>query len=256
MMGNELEIFKNEEFGQIRAIEIDGESWFVGTDIASALGYKNAPDALARHVDNEDKKDGIVFHDTIGREQKPTLISESGMYSLIFSSKLEGAKKFKRWVTNEVLPSLRKTGVYETKKHKEEAPQRNEGKSFIDDAIKQLVDAVLTIKSASAPQESKSQNEIAIDYGEPSEQHRYTTTSIAKMYGTSAQTVHKILSEDGVIYKDKGEWKISSEYTDKNLVVASPVFIQGKYQRSQTHWTDEGLSFVGKKLEEHGKTRS
>ena len=108
----ELQIFNNEEFGNIRSLVIDNEPWFVGKDVAEALGYKNVRDSLARHIDSDDKRDGVVIHDSMGREQKPIIINESGLYSLILSSKLESAKKFKHWVTSEVLPTLRKTGSY------------------------------------------------------------------------------------------------------------------------------------------------
>lgn len=101
----------------VRALEIDGSPWFVGKDVAEALGYSNTKDALATHVDLEDKKqgDGVVIRDPIGRMQRPTIINESGMYSLIFGSRLESARRFKRWVTSEVLPALRRTGSYTAK---------------------------------------------------------------------------------------------------------------------------------------------
>lgn len=108
----EVQVFNNEEFGNVRSLTIDGEPYFVGKDVASALGYKNVRDSLARHVDLDDKKDGVVIHDSMGRQQKPTIINESGVYSLIFGSKLPNAKKFKHWVTSEVLPALRKYGTY------------------------------------------------------------------------------------------------------------------------------------------------
>lgn len=109
---NELKIFENSEFGEIRTVTINNEVWFVGKDIAEALGYSNSRKALTDHVDDEDKNDGVTIRDAIGREQTPTVISESGMYSLVLSSKLPTAKKFKRWVTSEVLPSIRKNGGY------------------------------------------------------------------------------------------------------------------------------------------------
>ena len=107
---NELQIFKNEEFGEMRSFSINNEPWFVGKDVASILGYKNYRDALNRHIDEEDK--GVAECDTPGGKQNLTVINESGLYSLILSSKLPTAKKFKRWVTSEVLPSIRKTGGY------------------------------------------------------------------------------------------------------------------------------------------------
>lgn len=112
---NEITIFNNPEFGDVRTIMIDGEPWFVGKDVANALGYARERDAIANHVDKDDAvKHGVA--DSIGREQKTTIINESGLYSLIFGSKLESAKKFKKWVTSEVLPQLRKTGSYGTPK--------------------------------------------------------------------------------------------------------------------------------------------
>ena len=109
---NKLEIFKNQDFGEIRAISINDEPYFVGKDVAMILGYTNPRKAVIDHVDDDDKKDGVTIRDSIGREQKPVLINESGLYSLILSSKLPNAKKFKRWVTSEVLPEIRKTGSY------------------------------------------------------------------------------------------------------------------------------------------------
>lgn len=107
-----LEIFKNEEFGEIRVLEQNGEPWFVGKDVAKILGYRNSRDALKNHVDLEDK--GVAKHDTLGGQQELAIINESGLYSLILGSKLPNAKKFKHWVTSEVLPSVRKHGMYAT----------------------------------------------------------------------------------------------------------------------------------------------
>lgn len=111
---NELTLFSNAEFGTIRSLTIEGEPWFVGKDVAPALGYAKPENALASHVDADDTlKQGII--DNIGRMQNTTIINESGLYSLIFGSKLESARRFKRWVTSEVLPTIRKTGSYGTK---------------------------------------------------------------------------------------------------------------------------------------------
>ena len=109
-MANEIKVFSNEEFGKVRVLSIDNEPWFVGRDVAEVLGYSNTRDAISKHVDEEDK--GVAKCDTPSGAQQMTIINESGMYSLILSSKLPNAKKFKRWVTSEVLPSIRKTGSY------------------------------------------------------------------------------------------------------------------------------------------------
>ena len=109
---NELQIFNNAEFGQVRTLTINNEPWFVGKDVAEALGYTNPRKAIIDHVDKEDKTDGVTIRDSIGRAQHAVLINESGLYALIFGSKLPSAKKFKRWVTSEVLPQIRKTGSF------------------------------------------------------------------------------------------------------------------------------------------------
>lgn len=109
---NDLKIYENKEFGEIRTVVKDGEPWFVGKDVAEILGYSNPRKAVIDHVDEEDKMDGVTIRDSIGRKQIPVLINESGLYSLILSSKQPNAKKFKKWVTSEVLPSIRKNGGY------------------------------------------------------------------------------------------------------------------------------------------------
>ena len=110
---NQMEIFKNPEFGAIRAVEIDGEPWLVGKDVALALGYKNPQEAIRNHVDAEDK--GVSEILTPGGMQKLPIINESGLYSMVLSSKLPKAKQFRRWVTSEVLPTIRKHGAYITR---------------------------------------------------------------------------------------------------------------------------------------------
>ena len=112
-MGNELKIFENEEFGKVRTLLKDGEPYFVGKDVADILGYKDTVNALKSHVDEEDKTGWQITTPSRGT-QTATIINESGVYSLVFGSKLPAAKKFKRWVTSEVLPAIRKTGSYST----------------------------------------------------------------------------------------------------------------------------------------------
>ena len=107
---NELQVFNNDEFGSIRTVTIENEPWFVGKDVAEVLGYQNGSRDINRHVDDEDKLTHQIS--AAGQNRNMTLINESGLYSLILSSKLPNAKKFKRWVTSEVLPSIRKTGSY------------------------------------------------------------------------------------------------------------------------------------------------
>ena len=109
---NNIQVFNNPEFGDIRTVEIDHEPWFVGKDVAEALGYSNPKNAVPMHVDEEDKLSTQIEY--AGQRRNMTIINESGLYSLILSSKLESAKKFKHWVTSEVLPAIRKHGIYAT----------------------------------------------------------------------------------------------------------------------------------------------
>ena len=111
-MMNAVQVFENTQFGKVRIVVIDGEPWLVGKDVTAALGYSNSRDALAKRVDEEDK--GVAKCDTLGGVQDVTVINESGLYSLVLSSKLPDAKKFRRWVTSEVLPSIRRNGGYIT----------------------------------------------------------------------------------------------------------------------------------------------
>lgn len=107
-----VQVFNNEEFGQVRTLEIDGMVYFVGKDVAEVLGYTNSRKAIRDHVDDEDKTDEVTIRDAIGRKQRPIIINESGLYSLVIESKMKKAKAFRRWVTSEVLPTIRKHGSY------------------------------------------------------------------------------------------------------------------------------------------------
>ena len=127
MKKQELQVFKNQDFGEIRTLQIDDEVWFVGKDVAEILGYSNPSEAIADHIDDEDKlnsKTLLSLKMDLG-QRGGWLINESGLYSLIFSSKLPTAKKFKRWVTSEVLPSIRKTGSYSSTPKKEKLSSVN-----------------------------------------------------------------------------------------------------------------------------------
>lgn len=143
MKKNAMTIFSNDEFGKVRTVVINSEPWFVGKDVASALGYANTKDAIIRHIDEDDKKRGVVFHDPLGVEQTPVLINESGVYALIFASKLHKARAFKHWVTAEVLPTLRKKGSYTIKQKKDDGwdkKMEKRTKDFIEYWLMETVD--------------------------------------------------------------------------------------------------------------------
>ncbi len=129
-MENKMQVFTNSEFGEVRTLTIDNEPWFVGKDVAEVLGYEKPRNAISAHVDEEDKKDAPI-QGTLGGTQSMTIINESGLYSLIFSSKLPKAKEFKHWVTSEVLPAIRKTGTYNIEPYKSKRTSAGEVASLI-----------------------------------------------------------------------------------------------------------------------------
>ena len=147
---NEVQVFDNTEFGNVRALTIDGEPWFVGKDVAEALGYVETAKAVREHVDTEDK--GVSEIDTPGGIQKMVTVNESGMYALIFGSKLESAKRFKHWVTHDVLPSLRKTGRYSVNQESDIDTIIN-GLVAASRVIRQKDDEMRLLKSNKSPKE-------------------------------------------------------------------------------------------------------
>ncbi|HCU3074696.1 TPA: Bro-N domain-containing protein [Clostridioides difficile] len=228
-MSNNLQVFKNSDFGEIRVIDLNGEPWFVGKDVAETLGYKDTSDALKRHVDDEDK--GVGEIPTPGGNQNMKIINESGLYSLILSSKLLTAKKFKHWVTRDVLPSIRKTGTYSSKK----------SECSKDDSEIKYMNAQARLKNARA-REAKIYLELAdkVDIKEYKqimysktiellsgetliplpkiERKTYSATDIGKMLGISANKVGGLANaynlktdEYGIKVWDK------AKYSDKQV---------------------------------------
>lgn len=167
---NELMIFENPEFGRVRSVEIDGEPWLVGKDVAQALGYTNPRKALADHVDEEDK--GVTKCDTLGGNQDMTVINESGLYSLVLSSKLPGAKQFRRWVTSEVLPTIRKKGGYthEPKSAMEMLRLQSQAMFELDDRMTAL--------------EEKVDNQMTIDHGQQRQLQRAVSARVLERVAT------------------------------------------------------------------------
>lgn len=199
-MEAKVTVFNNEEFGDVRTVVIDGEPWFVGKDVASALGYAKPLNALYTHVEKDDSlKQGIT--DSLGRNQETILINESGVYSLIFGSKLESAIKFKKWVTKEVLPCIRKNGIYATD-------------NVIDNILNNPdfgIELLTKLKEERAARiEAEKTNAILMHVNKT-----YTMTEIAKEIGLkSANELNKILAEKKIQYKSNGTWVMYSDYSD------------------------------------------
>lgn len=171
---NELQIFKNEEFGDIRTVQLNNEIYFVGKDVAAALGYERSTKAIQDHVSEEDR-DEVPIQDSIGRMQKTPVINESGVYALIFGSKLESAKRFKHWVTSEVLPAIHKTGGYQM--------QTPQGKELLALAV---LEAQKTIEEQTVQIERMKPKEIFAD--------AVTTSHTAILIGDLA----KLLKQNGI----------------------------------------------------------
>ena len=147
----DIQIFNNPEFGQVRTVNVDGEPWFVGKDVAAALGYSNTKDALASHVDAEDKS--ILQRSENATFEIPTrgltIINESGLYSLVLSSKLPTAKKFKHWVTSEVLPTIRKTGGYSVKQAERDKTKEMRAEAMLRNSISKQAKMMMEIAKMS-----------------------------------------------------------------------------------------------------------
>lgn len=209
---NQLQVFSNERLGKIRTMNIDGQPYFVGKDIAEILGYSNTRDALARHVDDEDKNT-VVIPDGIGNPNK-TVINESGLYSLILSSKLPKAKEFKHWVTSEVLPSIRKTGGYNSQASEEYKQKR--------------LEAMMMNAKARLMKEQNRRIELMIknpdfkpsEYGVdvPVISKVYTATQVGEMFGVSANKIGRIATANNLKTEEYGEWfKDKAKYADKEV---------------------------------------
>ena len=246
MTDNKIILFKHEEFGEIRTMNIDGEPWFVSKDVALTLGYTNPTKALNDHVDNED----MSFNETLklSRQSGAWLINESGLYSLILSSKLPSAKKFKHWVTAEVLPSLRKHGAYFTAEtlRKTMSDPRELAKlltTLADEQDKRRKleeeNAFLSVKANYYDRILHSKNSVPV-------------TQIAKDYGMSAIAFNRMLHDYGIQYPIRGSWVLYAEFSDKNYTQSKTYQIGDDKAVMHTSWTQKGRLFLYEFLKEHG----
>ena len=233
-------VFKNKEFGQIRTCMVDGETYFVGKDVASALGYKNTKDALIRHVDVDDKEwSGITT--PLGTQQA-TIINESGLYSLILSSKLDSAKRFKHWVTSEVLPAIRKNGRYELESKAKELQQQN-----------RLLESKNTLLEEITAYQKPLTDYARIILGST---QTVTITQIAQDYGMSPVRMNQLLYQLHIQHKEGGQWILYIPYLNKGYVQSfSSYFVKpdGEVQvKVHTRWTQSGRLFLYEELKKAG----
>lgn len=224
-MTSELKVFENPTFGQVRTVEVDGEPWFVGKDVAEALGYSNTRDALSKHVDEDDKAT-VAFHDG-SQNRNVTAVNESGLYSLILSSKLPGAKEFKRWVISEVIPSIRKTGGYtlkpkpmtEYQQMMADTRRRNarvQSARILTQLAKQYKGSTYEqVLNAHATKELTGEFLLPLP---KLEEKTYSATEIGQMFGISANKVGLLTNRHGLKTEQYGQWfKDKSRYGNKEV---------------------------------------
>ena len=242
----EIQIFKNERFGEVRTMVINGEPLFVGKDVASVLGYSNHRKALIDHIDADDKTDGVTIRDSIGRGQTPILINESGLYALILSSKLPQAKDFKRWVTSEVLPQIRMTGGYIPvgKDDDEDAIQRK-AIDIMNRTIEQMKQKeILRLADNIIGEGLRMLNEDAED--------TLTATQVAKTFNMTVFHFNEVLRDLGIQYRRHGHWNISDDLANRDFVrMRTHVSYSLKGLKKVKHymtWTMDGLHYLNARL--------
>lgn len=250
---NEMKVFTNEEFGEVRVEEIEGKPWFVGKDVADILGYSDQNKAISMHVDDEDKLNDKTAS-SLG-QRGGWLINESGLYSLILSSKLPTAKKFKKWVTSEVLPSIRQHGMY-----------------AMDELIENpdlAINALLALKEEREKRRALEVENRVKDQqiAELQPKASYydlvlqckgllSMTEIAKDYGMSAKGMNKKLHELGVEFNQSGVWFLYAKYQDQGYTQTKtqnynkPDGTQGA--RAHMYWTQKGRLFLYELLKQNG----
>lgn len=250
---NDLKIFENGEFGKVRTVLVDDEPYFVGKDVAEILEYQNGSRDINRHVEKMDRKKSMVFD---GKQNKETiLINESGLYSLILSSKMPRAREFKHWVTSEILPSIRRHGLY-----------------AVDEVLANpdmLINALTALKEERANRErleeanAVQQQQIAELQPKASYydvvlncKDALSVSVIAKDYGWSAKKMNQYLHEHGVQYKQGSTWLLYARYAEQGYTSTKTHSHPGKdgdvHATVHTYWTQKGRLFIYSLLKENG----
>ena len=255
---NNIKIFENPEFGSVRTVEVSGEPYFVGKDVAEILGYSDTNKAITMHVDNEDKILNDKSSPSFG-QRGATLINESGLYSLILSSKLPKAKDFKRWVTSEILPSIRKHGAYMTP-------------DVLSQAISDPDFMIGLFAELKAEQQKRQQLESTVavqtqQITELSPKASYydvvlnskdllSIGKIAKDYGKSAVWLNKWLHEQGIQFKQGEIWLLYQKYAEQGYTSTKTQTYNGNdgsvHTKVHTYWTQKGRLFIYDLLKSHG----
>lgn len=261
-MDNQLQVFENEDFGEVRIVMQDKEPWFVGKDVARILGYQNASKALGDHVDAEDKLNNESLL-SLG-QRGGWLINESGLYSLVFASKLPAAKKFKHWVTSEVLPSIRKTGAYAVPKL---APHPAYRSRMVGTAIRDIGSTAKALQSVFKVAEgmalAKATAMIEQVYGidmDPVREHfpaaehetgYMTPTALGmKLGGVKPKEVNKLLAELGFQHKEGKDWRLNEN--GRGYAEEKPYTAKHGHSGWQIMWNDEVIPVLQEAREKAG----
>lgn len=235
---NELQLFKNEEFGTIRTVEINGDGWFVAADVCRILEIGNPSQALTRL--DADEKNTLIINEGNRGNPNVNVINESGLYALVLNSRKPNAKKFRKWITNEVVPAIRKHGVYAT-----------------DDFIeKTLANPDFAIKVLTQLKEERERNAILqpkADYCDAvlDSDEVLDLSAIAQEYGLSGQTLNRMLSDFMIQYRKGGTWYLYQKYVGKGYARLKTVYVNG---RTITYlaWTQKGRYFLYQELKKRG----
>lgn len=267
---NELKVFENEEFGKIRMIERNGEPWFVAKDIAERLGFVNPRKAIDDHVDEEDKTVLLKSQNvTLGNDipnRGLIIINESGLYSLVLSSKLPNAKAFKRWITHDVIPTIRKTGGYVAN----DDLFINMYLPTADDATKLMFRTTLATVRQLNEEKQQLQQTVSVQAQQISEMQPKVTyydivlnckdlvaiSVIAKDYGWSAQRMNLYLHEKEVQYKQGSIWLLYQKYASSGYTSTRTYTYQDWKEEShtdiRTYWTQKGRLFIYELMKSDG----
>lgn len=232
-MTNEVKIFENSKLGKVRTITVNNEPWFVGKDVAEILGYAKPENAIANHVDKEDKTSTLIQGSGSNYKSKTIIINESGLYSLILSSKLPKAKEFKRWVTSEVLPNIRKTGIYtvEQKYTEQEAKilETNliNARSRQEEARNKRAELLMELGNKTDIPEYKQiitsyAGNLLMDHEllplPEVEEKTYSATEIGKMFGVSSQKIGRLATKHHLRTNEYGKYFYDkSRYSNKEI---------------------------------------
>lgn len=246
---NEMQIFNNPEFGKIRVIEQDGNPWFVGKDVAEVLGYADTFGAIKKHIDEEDKL--LCQIDSAGQKRDVTLINESGLYSLIFSSKLPLAKSFKKWVTAEVLPAIRKHGMYAIDKILDNPDLAIAALQKLKEEREKRKDLECL---ALAQQQQIAEMKPKVSYYDLILQNKDTVpiTQIAKDYGMSGRAFNDLLHVRGIQYRCRNTWLLYQQYAERGYTQSKTFRVADNRTVMHTYWTQKGRLFIYDLLKKYG----